>query len=283
MPFKKIKEIVDRCKLYAEITDLGEIARRYFVMNFFDGVLTVFGLIIGNFTIFLSGEVISSSTILIPALAVSFAIGISGISGGYLAERAERKAEINELRRAMALGTKLKLQIKEKFESPVLKLEEQNYYPNSDIEIKSPLDLPKRLIDPKEDAQQDLAFDLDSNEQPLNMKKKPTKKPSIRYSEEQEQNAEKTLAEKAQTYATNIASLINGLAPALGGIVCLIPFFFVAIPNLTTYIFCFLLMGAVLFALGGYLAKISNDSIWKYGPIMVLAGVITAILSLFLE
>ena len=94
-----------RWKLYGEMTELGEIARRYFVMNFFDGVLTVLGIVIGNFILFVDNDPTNDPTkllVIIPALATSIAIGISGISGGYLSERAERKRNIIEMQKAMA-------------------------------------------------------------------------------------------------------------------------------------------------------------------------------------
>ena len=111
---------IDRWILYGKSTSLGEIARRYFVMNFFDGVLTVLGVIIGNFIIVMNGKVISSQNILVTSISVSIAIGISGISGGYLAEKAERKAELIEIQKSMGY-------------TDVLKLKEKDYYPKKEI------------------------------------------------------------------------------------------------------------------------------------------------------
>jgi hypothetical protein len=33
---------------YSDIAEIGEIARRYFAMNAFDGVLTIIGVLMGN-------------------------------------------------------------------------------------------------------------------------------------------------------------------------------------------------------------------------------------------
>ena len=68
------------------------IARRYFVMNTFDGVMTVMGLILGGaFTI--ADPLVLFKT----GLGASLAIMISGFFGAYMTEKAERTAEIKIL------------------------------------------------------------------------------------------------------------------------------------------------------------------------------------------
>lgn len=96
----KIKKFRDKLKKYAELTEVGEIARRYFVMNAFDGALTTLGIIIG---FFLAGASTSDDVrvLVITVLATALAMGISGIWGAYLAERAERKRELQQLERSM--------------------------------------------------------------------------------------------------------------------------------------------------------------------------------------
>ncbi|MCK5398117.1 MAG: VIT1/CCC1 transporter family protein [Thermoplasmata archaeon] len=88
---------MERWKKYAEISDLGAIARRYFVMNAFDGALTMLGVVIG--------AAMSNATepriIIIAGVAGSFAMGVSGYSGAYMAESAERTKEIKILEKAM--------------------------------------------------------------------------------------------------------------------------------------------------------------------------------------
>lgn len=98
-PTKKGKKesFFAKIKKYAEITEVGEIARRYFVMNAFDGALTTLGIIIG---FFLAG-VENAQVVVITTLATALAMGISGIWGAYLAERAERIRELKKLERHM--------------------------------------------------------------------------------------------------------------------------------------------------------------------------------------
>jgi predicted membrane protein (TIGR00267 family) len=81
--------------------------------------------------------------------------------------------------------------------------------------------------------------------------------------------------------------LINGVSPAVGGFAVVIPFFFEN-PNainddLWVYVSCFILIALLLFFLGAYLAKISKDSILKYGIKMTLVGVLTAIITILLN
>jgi predicted membrane protein (TIGR00267 family) len=83
-------------KTYNETAAIGEIARRYFAMNAFDGVLTVTGILMGNW---LAG-VTNTEIVISTGVATSVAMGVSGLWGAYLTESAERKREIAELSRA---------------------------------------------------------------------------------------------------------------------------------------------------------------------------------------
>lgn len=70
------------------------IARRYFVMNFFDGIMTAFGIVIGG------AVAIGNPVTLIKAgLGASMAIMVSGFFGAYMAEKTERRIELKELER----------------------------------------------------------------------------------------------------------------------------------------------------------------------------------------
>ncbi len=70
------------------------IARRYFVMNFFDGIMTAFGLLVGG------ALAIGDSLAIIKAgIGTSIAIAISGFFGAYAAERTEREIEMREIER----------------------------------------------------------------------------------------------------------------------------------------------------------------------------------------
>lgn len=69
-----------------------ELSRRYFFMNAFDGVLTVFGVLIGAFL----GSV-DPKALLLSIAGVTVAMSISGFSGAYVTESAEREKDIHEI------------------------------------------------------------------------------------------------------------------------------------------------------------------------------------------
>ena len=74
------------------------IARRYFVTNGFDGVLTMLGLLMG-FRV--SGE--TSIEIMIGVcLAGAIALFMSGLTSAYISESAEKAYELRELEKSMA-------------------------------------------------------------------------------------------------------------------------------------------------------------------------------------
>ena len=70
-----------------------EITRRYFVMNSFDGILTVLGILLGSFV---SGTIVPEAIIKI-TLATGLAMFISGSFGTFVTEQAEREKNINDL------------------------------------------------------------------------------------------------------------------------------------------------------------------------------------------
>ncbi len=78
---------------YHRIARVGEIARRYFAMNAFDGVLTILGVLVGGFF----GQVRDAGAVLTLGMAASFAMGVSGFYGAYMTEKAERNRELAEL------------------------------------------------------------------------------------------------------------------------------------------------------------------------------------------
>jgi len=93
---------VDRILRALELTRGVEIARRYLAMNAFDGALTMLGLILGGlFTINPLNPSPGFEAILLAAAGTSIAMAISGFSGSYLAESAERDREVEDLGRAM--------------------------------------------------------------------------------------------------------------------------------------------------------------------------------------
>ena len=84
---------VQELREYSDIADIGEIGRRYFAMNAFDGVLTIIGVLMGNFM----AEVRQPAIVISTGLSTCIAMGISGLWGAYLTESAERKRDLDEL------------------------------------------------------------------------------------------------------------------------------------------------------------------------------------------
>ena len=92
-----MRKRIERFREYLEVSRAHEIARRLFVMNAFDGALTIMGVVIGAH---FSG-VTDPRVVIVAGIGGSVAMGISGISGAYLAERAERKRDLKKLETAM--------------------------------------------------------------------------------------------------------------------------------------------------------------------------------------
>ncbi|MFX1313570.1 MAG: VIT1/CCC1 transporter family protein [Promethearchaeota archaeon] len=88
------------------MTNLWAIARRYFVNNFYDGMLTVLGILLGFFVLILKEGVISidSHLIILTGVGSSISMFISGITGSYLSEKAEQKKIKEELNKAMVIN-----------------------------------------------------------------------------------------------------------------------------------------------------------------------------------
>jgi predicted membrane protein (TIGR00267 family) len=92
---RSLLEAVSYFREYDKLANISEIARRYFAMNAFDGVLTIIGVLMGNYVAGVSDARIVLST----GLATCVAMGISGLWGAYLTESAERKRDLDELSR----------------------------------------------------------------------------------------------------------------------------------------------------------------------------------------
>ena len=99
---RHIHRLLTKASEYNDIAEIGEIARRYFAMNAFDGVSTIIGVIIGN----MSARVESPAIVLTTSLSTCVAMGISGIWGSYLTESAERKHDLKELGRSTLTNLK---------------------------------------------------------------------------------------------------------------------------------------------------------------------------------
>lgn len=92
-----IKKHRRKLSYYDEITGMSKILRRYFVLNAFDGALTIFGVLIGAYI----AKTTDPSFIIKVGLATTIAIGVSGVWGSFFTEMAERKRELREIEKAV--------------------------------------------------------------------------------------------------------------------------------------------------------------------------------------
>jgi len=91
MELKQIKTLL-------EVSHSKEIMRRYFVVNGFDGALTMLGLVMG----FYVSEHVDLSVVITTCVATALALSMSGISSAYISEAAERRRTLAQLEKAMA-------------------------------------------------------------------------------------------------------------------------------------------------------------------------------------
>ena len=89
--------MLGQIKFLLDITRSRDIVRRYFVVNGFDGALTMLGLIIGFIVI----ESDDLAVIFNVCLGAAIALGMSGLSSAYISESAERKHALDKLEHAM--------------------------------------------------------------------------------------------------------------------------------------------------------------------------------------
>ncbi len=204
-----LKQSIRNWKQYSYMSNLGEISRRKFFNNFFDGALTCAGIVSGLFILFLTDpSSYSTQNVLIMGFATAIAIGISGLWGAYLSEEAERKKKISDMDKEMAI----------------------------------------------------------IHEEGENKKDK----------------KEKTLLERAENFATIVASLVDGGAPVLGSSLPLIPFFFGITLTIFHFIFSYIILVGLLIYLGIFLGKISGGGRIRYSIHLVTAGVVTLLVTLLL-
>jgi predicted membrane protein (TIGR00267 family) len=92
-----LKKERERLRYYDTVTGMNKILRRYFVMNSFDGALTIFGLLLGSF----AAHVTDPLLIIKIGISTAVAIGFSGLTGALMTERAERTREVKSMERAL--------------------------------------------------------------------------------------------------------------------------------------------------------------------------------------
>jgi predicted membrane protein (TIGR00267 family) len=89
--------LLRQARFLLRITRTHDIVRRYFVVNGFDGALTMLGLIIG----FLLSTSADLAIIINACMGAAIALGMSGVSSAYVSEAAERKRALEKLEEAM--------------------------------------------------------------------------------------------------------------------------------------------------------------------------------------
>lgn len=87
-----------RLRLALRVSHSRGIVRRYFVVNGFDGALTMLGLTTG----FRVGGGADLGVVISACLGAGVALGISGLTSAYISESAERRRALAELEEAMS-------------------------------------------------------------------------------------------------------------------------------------------------------------------------------------
>jgi predicted membrane protein (TIGR00267 family) len=97
--------VIEQLLWLLKITRSHVIARRYFIVNGFDGALTMLGLLVG----FYVSDDVRLPVVMNACLGVAIALGMSGVSSAYISEAAEKQRELRELEKAMVtdLGARI--------------------------------------------------------------------------------------------------------------------------------------------------------------------------------
>jgi|Deesub1362B_J571_1020462.scaffolds.fasta_scaffold00271_19 predicted membrane protein (TIGR00267 family) len=94
---KALRNFSGNFKQYFQMAKVGEIARRYFVLNAFDGALIVLGVVLGTYV----AGVTDPHIVISAGLGAGLAMSLSGVWGAYMAEKAERSKALKELESAL--------------------------------------------------------------------------------------------------------------------------------------------------------------------------------------
>ena len=89
----RVRAVLATVGQYHEIAGVGEIMRRYFVINAFDGSLTTIGVLAGCYV----AVVDKAATVISLILSTAVSIGVAGFYGSYQVERAERDRALREI------------------------------------------------------------------------------------------------------------------------------------------------------------------------------------------
>ncbi|MCP4761648.1 MAG: hypothetical protein GY870_07690 [archaeon] len=271
---EEMKGILAKWNLYAEMTDVFPILRRYFVMNAFDGVLTALGLVIASYLTFTTNinlgltQTVTQYSIITQGISVTFAISISGFIGAYLSEKAEYRKVSLEQKRVMMLPTDEDGDDDPLSDETVIKLREEDYYPKVELDAKEASKINGEIIEHE-----------DVDPKPLEKKRK---KLGLEKKDKEEEIEEKSLSEKADLFASVLLAMVDGLAPGIGSLIGIIPFL-LAPPSFIIFVWSFILEIPILFGLGAFLAKVTDESVLKNGLLMIFAGVLTAFIATLIQ
>lgn len=89
----RLKSYIERIKTYNKIASISKISRRYFALNGFDGVITVIGVLLGNYIVGIDEH----KHVIIAGAAVCISLLVAGVWSAYNSESAERTKEIKDL------------------------------------------------------------------------------------------------------------------------------------------------------------------------------------------
>jgi predicted membrane protein (TIGR00267 family) len=92
-----IRRLFENFNYYGKISKVEDVARRYFVMNAFDGTLTMLGIIFGSY--FAVG--VQPRFVVSAGLGAIIAMTISGFGGTFMTETAERKRKLKKIEKRL--------------------------------------------------------------------------------------------------------------------------------------------------------------------------------------
>ncbi len=186
---------LERVDEFLKITRSKGILRRYLAMNAFDGAMTSLGVVVGSYIAAVEDPRDVLDIIVLGAVAMA----VSGFTGTYMVESAERKRRLN------------------------------------DLEESSPEEVPEYR--------------------------------------------------RAARFVSVFAAVVDGSAPFLASLPCLIPFALANMGLIEIHVAFYAAIGgalAALFAVGAFLGKISETSVIYSGVKMVVAGALVALIALAL-
>lgn len=97
-----IRRLVKTVKDFNNIAEIDIIARRYFALNSFEGVLTALGIILASYF----AGIHSNQLLIISCLGAAIAIAISGFYGAYTTEKSERAGKLKSLEKSLGINLK---------------------------------------------------------------------------------------------------------------------------------------------------------------------------------